>query len=247
MPLGPEQTHESLATFLLEETYEVLEAIHDKDQGKLKEELGDLLLQIVLNAQVAQDQGDFDIEAVAAGINAKMIHRHPHVFADATAENADAVLKQWDDLKEAEKQAKGEEASKLDGVPRTLPALMQTLKISEKAVNQGFEWEHEEQIWQQLHSEIDELREALRHENFAKNKQATEEFRSAQLELGNVLFTIVNIARWHNMNPEECLIMANEKFKTRFKKMELLAQKQLKKLSPQEYEALWKQAKREEL
>jgi tetrapyrrole methylase family protein/MazG family protein len=246
-PWDREQTHESLARFLLEETYEVLEAIHENNQENLKEELGDLLLQIVLNAQVAKDNGTFDIDDVAAGINAKMVSRHPHVFADAKAENADAVLKQWEDLKAEEKKNKPARESALDGIPRALPALMQALKMSEKAVNQGFEWEHEDQIWQQLHSEIDELKEALRHEKFEKKRTDSKEFRDAQLELGDVLFTIVNIARWNNMNPEETLLMANEKFKRRFKSMEKLARKPLKDLSFQEYEDLWKEVKRDEI
>ncbi|HEY9755292.1 MAG TPA: nucleoside triphosphate pyrophosphohydrolase [Oculatellaceae cyanobacterium] len=254
-PWDREQTHESLARFLLEETYEVLEAIHEGDQEKLKEELGDLLLQIVLNAQVAKDDGRFDIDEVAKGINEKMIKRHPHVFSDTKAENADAVLKQWDELKneeKKEKEAKGvnnsdgnAKTSILDGIPKTLPALMQTLKISEKAVNQGFEWQQEEQIWQQLHSELDELKEALRHEKFEKKSHDSKEYRDAQLELGDVLFTVVNIARWHSMNPEECLLLANDKFKGRFKQMEQLADKPLKKLSFEEYEKLWLQAKKE--
>lgn len=254
-PWDREQTHESLARFLLEETYEVLEAIHEGDPEKLKEELGDLLLQIVLNAQVAKDDGRFDIDEVAKGINEKMIKRHPHVFSDTKAENADAVLKQWDELKneeKKEKEAKGvnnsdgnAKTSILDGIPKTLPALMQTLKISEKAVNQGFEWQQEEQIWQQLHSELDELKEALRHEKFEKKSHDSKEYRDAQLELGDVLFTVVNIARWHSMNPEECLLLANDKFKGRFKQMEQLADKPLKKLSFEEYEKLWLQAKKE--
>jgi tetrapyrrole methylase family protein/MazG family protein len=253
-PWDREQTHASLARFLLEETYEVLEAIHEDDTEKLKEELGDLLLQIVLNAQVAKDNSEFDIEDVAKGINEKMIKRHPHVFSDAKAENADAVLKQWDELKNEEKKEKEAKAGKssgdaknsvLDGIPKTLPALMQTLKISEKAVNQGFEWQHEEQIWQQLHSELDELREALCDEKFEKKSNDSQEYRNAQLELGDVLFTVVNIARWHNMNPEECLLLANDKFKVRFRQMEKMAEKPLKKLSFEEYEELWKQAKKD--
>ena len=245
-PWDREQTHASLARFLLEETYEVLEAIHENDPVKLQEELGDLLLQIVLNAQVAKDNGGFDIDAVADGINKKMVSRHPHVFSNTNAENADAVLKQWDELKDEEKKKKKATQggdSVLDGIPRTLPALMQTLKISEKAVHQGFEWPLEEQLWQQMHSEIDELKAALKHERFEKKQNESKEFREAQLELGDVLFTIVNIARWHNMNPEECLLLANEKFKGRFKKMEQSADKPLKSLKFEEWEELWKQAK----
>ena len=242
-PWAREQTHRSLARFLLEETYEVLEAIHEDNPDKLQEELGDLLLQIVLNAQLAKESGHFDIDEVAAGINAKMIRRHPHVFGNAKADDSDAVLKQWDDLKEDEKKAKSDQSSILDGIARTLPALMQSLKISEKVVSQGFEWDEEGQIWQQLDSEIAELKEALHLAWFDKKDKSAKEFREAQLEIGDVLFTVVNIARWHDMNPEECLILANEKFKSRFGKVEKLAKKPLKKLTFDEYEELLQQAK----
>lgn len=248
-PWDREQTHASLARYLLEETYEVLEAIHEDDPKKIEEELGDLLLQIVLNAQVAKDNKEFDIYSIAERINNKMINRHPHVFGDTTAENADAVVKQWNDIKQAEKEGKAElghsdeKPSALHGVPKTLPALMQALKISQKAVNQGFEWQDEDQIWQQLESEIDELKEAVRHERFKKKECHTAEFRHAQLELGDILFTLVNIARWHNMNPEECLLLTIEKFKCRFQTMEKIAEKPLKDLSFSEYEELWKQSK----
>jgi MazG family protein len=248
-PWDREQTHASLARYLLEETYEVLEAIHEDDARKIEEELGDLLLQIVLNAQIAKDNNHFDIFSVAERINNKMINRHPHVFGGATADNAEAVVKQWNEIKEAEKEGKGEDGSAqkdvsaLHGVPKTLPALMQSLKISQKAVNQGFEWQEEEQIWQQLESEIGELKEALKHKNFQKKDCHSPQFREAQLELGDILFTLVNIARWNNMNPEECLILALEKFKVRFEKMETLTPKPLKDLSFEEYENLWKQSK----
>ncbi len=236
-PWDREQTHASLGRYLLEESYEVLEAIHDGDPKKLREELGDLLLQIMLNAQVAKDAGDFDIEDVAHDINAKMISRHPHVFADAKAENADAVLKQWDELKDAEKKNKG--GSAIDGPARTLPALLQALKISEKAVHQGFEWRHEEEIWEQLTSEIAELKQAMAAPDLDKKKRAEKAFRDLELEFGDVLFTIVNLARWHTVDPEESLLLAIEKFKKRFRKMEELATKPLKELSFSEYEQLW--------
>jgi tetrapyrrole methylase family protein / MazG family protein len=241
-PWDREQTHASLGRYLLEESYEVLEAIHDGDPKKLREELGDLLLQIVLNAQVAKDAGDFDIEDVAHDINAKMIKRHPHVFGDAKAENADAVLKQWDEIKDAEKQNNG--GSVLDGPARTLPALLQALKISEKAVSQGFEWNREEEIWDQLTSELAELKQALAEPKLDKKKRSEQAFRDVELEFGDVLFTIVNLARWHTISPEESLLLAIEKFKKRFRKMEELAPKPLKELSFSEYEKLWVESKK---
>jgi tetrapyrrole methylase family protein/MazG family protein len=247
-PWDREQTHSSLGRYLLEESYEVLEAIHEGDPKKLREELGDLLLQIVLNAQVAKDAGDFDFNDVAADINEKMISRHPHVFGDAQAENADAVLKQWDELKEAEKKSaaksQDEPESALAGIQKTLPALLQALKISEKAVSKGFEWNHESEIWEQLESEIKELKEALAEPNFNKNKRDKKEFRDVELEFGDVLFTVVNLARWHTINPEETLILAIEKFKKRFGAMEKMRTKPLKELSSSEYQTLWDEAKK---
>jgi tetrapyrrole methylase family protein/MazG family protein len=247
-PWDREQTHSSLGRYVLEESYEVLEAIHEGDPKKLREELGDLLLQIVLNAQVAKDAGDFDFNDVASDINEKMISRHPHVFGDAQAENADAVLKQWDELKEAEKKggakSQDEPESALGGIQKTLPALLQALKISEKAVSKGFEWNQESEIWEQLESEIKELKEALAEPNFSKNKRDEKEFRDVELEFGDVLFTVVNLARWHTINPEETLILAIEKFKKRFAAMEKMRTKPLKELSSSEYQTLWDEAKK---
>jgi len=245
-PWDREQTHRTLARFLLEETYEVLEAIHADDSEKLKEELGDLLLQVVLNAQVAKDEGKFDLEAVAASINEKMMRRHPHVFGDKSLETAQEVLAQWDALKAREretKQAKQHANSALDGVPGQMPALLQALKISEKAVAQGFEWQVEEQIWQQLESEIKELKCEIEPLRNAQKKGEKPDLRNFQLELGDVLFTVVNIARWHSTNPEESLLMALQKFKERFWEMEKISQKPLKELTFDEFDQLWRRAK----
>jgi MazG family protein len=233
-PWDREQTHETLARYLLEETYEVLEAIHLGDPEKLKEELGDLLLQIALNAQVAKDSGHFDIQDVAQAINNKMIKRHPHVFADAKVDSASDVRMAWEDLKEREKGEKGEKGSALDGVTPTLPALLQALKISEKAVRQGFEWRNQDEVWEKLLSELDELKAEI------KSGGKREDIH---LELGDVLFTIVNVARWQDLNPEESLLLAIDKFKQRFHHMEKQTDRPLKELSADELEALWVQAK----
>lgn len=236
-PWDREQSHATLARYLLEEAYEVLEAIHLEDPKKLKEELGDLLLQIVLNAQIAKEAGEFEIEDVAQSINEKMIGRHPHVFGDSTARTAGEVVAQWEELKHREKKANNQNASAMDGVPRTLPALLQALKISEKAVAQGFEWNDEEEVWEKLYSELAELKEAI-----AAPPQDSRR-RNIDLELGDVLFVLVNIARWENLNPEESLLLATEKFKERFRKMEKLSERPLKELSKAELADLWGTAK----
>lgn len=236
-PWDKEQTHDTLARYLLEESYEVLEAIHLADNKKLKEELGDLLLQIVLNAQIAKELGHFDIEDIAQAINEKMIARHPHVFGDVSLGTADEVVAQWEELKQQEKEAKNESSSIIDSVTKTLPALMQALKISEKAVSQGFEWDSLDEVWEKLESELQELKYELSLPLAESNR------RNTDLELGDVLFTLVNVARWQNLNPEESLLLAIEKFKQRFAKMEQLAQRPLKEMSKLELQQLWHCAK----
>lgn len=233
-PWDRQQDHNTLARYLLEETYEVLEAIHEGNPEKIKEELGDLLLQIVLNAQVAKDNGQFDIQDVARSINEKMISRHPHVFGDVNLETSDQVRAQWEDIKKQEGKSK---VSAVAGVQRTLPALLQALKVSEKAVHQGFEWDEQEEIWQQLLSELDEFKVEVSRPKEQINR------RNLDLELGDVLFTVVNLARWQDLNPEESLLLAIEKFKERFAKMEELTQTPLKELSKAQWAQLWHRAK----
>ncbi len=243
-PWDIEQTHESLARYVIEEAYEVQEAIHSGDPAKLKEELGDLLLQVVLHAQVAKDAGEFDIEDVAQGINDKMIRRHPHVFGDKKLDNSKQVKGQWEEIKKNEKAEKSDHAqSAIDGVPVAMPALLQALKISEKAVTQGFEWENEGQVWEKLDSEILELKEAISNPDMKKPEKQVAAKREIDLEMGDVLFTLVNIGRWHGLNPEESLIMAIEKFKDRFRKMESLSDAPLNSLSAKQLDDLWNSAK----
>lgn len=238
-PWDREQDHRSLARYLLEETYEVLEAIHEGDQHKLKEELGDLLLQIVLHAQIASESGHFDIQDVADSINKKMISRHPHVFAKGDAKTADEVVQRWEELKEEEAEKKGDQKSVVDKVPNTLPALLKALKVSEKAVSVGFEWDNTAHVWEKLLSEVDELHVELTRPEPELNRKEIE------LELGDVLFTLVNIARWQKMNPEESLLMAIDKFRVRFRKMEQLTSRPLKELSKEQLNDLWEEAKRQ--
>lgn len=241
-PWDREQTHESLIRYLLEETYEVLESIHENNPAKLKEELGDLLLQIVLQAQIASETGSFSIEDVAEAINTKMIRRHPHVFGNGTASSADEVLSQWEELKKqetAELQEAGSNNGKspFDSIPKAMPALLRSLKISEKAVHNGFEWKNFDELWQKMESEIAELKEALASEDSPKKRAEIE------MELGDVLFTLVNIARWNKLNPEECLIRSTEKFCTRYQIMDNLSGHNLAKLSKEELLELWLEAK----
>lgn len=237
-PWDREQTHLTLGRYLLEESYEVLEAIHAEDPAKLKEELGDLLLQIVLNAKVAEDSGHFDIQDIARSINEKMIKRHPHVFAAGDAKTSDQVVQRWEEIKQEEAQERGEVQSVVDSVPKALPALLKALKVSEKAVSVGFEWDCQEDVWDKLLSEINELKEELSRPKEKQNK------RDIELELGDVLFTLVNVARWQQVNPEESLLLAIDKFRTRFRKMEEISEAPLKDLNLQQLDEIWVKSKK---
>ncbi|MBI1270448.1 nucleoside triphosphate pyrophosphohydrolase [bacterium] len=247
-PWDREQTHQSLGRYLMEESYEVLEAIHMDDSKMLKEELGDLLLQIVLNAQIAKDNGEFDIFDVADSINQKMVSRHPHVFGENKLDHPDQVVAQWEELKEQEKRekekgnGKSERRGALDSIPRALPALLQALKVSEKAVGQGFEWKEEEDVWDKLVSEMNEFREAVAEartddsDNEEKRRALNEE---VELELGDMLFCLVNVARWQKVNPEEALLKSIEKFKRRFSTMETISADPLTELTKDQLYQLW--------
>ncbi|MBK9142397.1 MAG: nucleoside triphosphate pyrophosphohydrolase [Candidatus Melainabacteria bacterium] len=248
-PWDREQTHKTLGRYLIEESYEVLEAIHGEDPVKLKEELGDLLLQIVLNAQVAKDNGHFNIDDVAESINTKMINRHPHVFGDETLpgrklDSADQVRVQWESIKENELgDPEARNGSIIDRVPKTLPSLLQALKVSEKAVSQGFEWHNEGEVWDKLVSEVNELREAISDPDMEAPETVEKAREEVELELGDVLFCLVNVARWHKINPEESLIKAIDKFKSRYRKMEEISEKPLNSLSKDQLGELWLKAK----
>jgi tetrapyrrole methylase family protein/MazG family protein len=243
------QSHESLKRYLLEELYETLEAIDKKDPQELEEELGDLLLQIVLHSRIAQEKQEFDFASVVKKINEKMIKRHPHVFANDTAQNTKEVDTLWDAQKAKEKQSR---KSIFEGIPKEMPALARAWKISKKAVKESFEWDKEEKLYQQLLSEIDELKEIVEAsraqakdphaDDFVNSQMKTE----AELELGDILFTVVNIARWFKIDPEEALRMTNNKFVKRFDLMMQLCQeeaKQMNQYSPAELEQKWQDAK----
>lgn len=213
-PWDREQTHQSIRKNLIEETYEVLETIDDDDPDHMREELGDLLLQIMLHSQMEEELGSFTAYDVIQELNEKLIYRHPHVFGDLSAEDAEAALQNWDAMKAEEKRRKGispEELSALSGVPRDLPALMKAYKLQKKAAKVGFDWDTIDGVWAKLSEEIGELRQAI-EENAPKEDQA--------LELGDVLFSVVNAARYVGVDPEEALSLTITKFVRRFNYVE---------------------------
>lgn len=229
-PWDREQTHYSLKRNMIEEAYEAVDAIEDNDMKHLKEELGDVLLQVVLHAQIAKEENAFDIEDVAKGIADKLIHRHPHVFGNVQIDNANDVVDAWEKLKAEEKKHR---KSAMDGISKAQSALMSAQKISKNAVKKGFEWPNAESLWECFESEVKEFKEAI-----FKNDQ-----ENAEEELGDILFATVNVARWNKIDAEQALLKANRKFMQRFRKMEELAIKPLEEYSFEEYDNLWKQAK----
>ena len=234
------QTPTSLIPYVIEEAYEVVDAIQGGETGAIAEELGDLLLQVVLQAQVASDDGDFDLATVATGIADKLVRRHPHIFGDA-AGNAvratpEAVSQTWDRIKAEEKGLPHEPhrlSPKLTKYSRTLPPLMAASKISAKAAKAGFEWDTIDDLWDKFREELDEFRQALAHEP-QENQQA---------ELGDLLFTLVNLARWYDLDPSEALQSTNRRFIRRFERVEAAAEKPLNEYGIEALETLWQQAK----
>jgi tetrapyrrole methylase family protein/MazG family protein len=243
-PWDREQTHATLRTYLIEEAYEVLDAIESGNAGALAEELGDLLLQVLFHADLARESGEFDISNVITGIHDKMVRRHPHVFGDVKAETSGEVLKNWAQLKAKEKQLASLKRiapqktapSTLDGVPRNLPALLEAYQMTRRAAQVGFDWEDVKGIFEKLAEETTELQSALAE----SNRRATEE------EVGDLLFSVVNLARFLGFDPEVALKLSNLKFNIRFQEMEseaLTLEKELSKLSKEELEFLWDAAK----
>jgi len=230
-PWDKEQTHQSLRENLLSEAYEVLEALDEADSAKLREELGDLLLQVVLHAQIAKDDGEFEIDDVIKGISEKIVRRHPHIFGNKKVKDSTEVMHNWEVLKKEEREAG---KSMLDGVPRQMPALAYAYEISRRAVRVGFEWENLDGVIDKLIEEIGEIREA------AGPEEKTQEF-------GDILFTLVNFARWQGIDAEVALREANSKFYHRFSSVEELCRqrgKELQKLTLKEWDDLWEEAKR---
>lgn len=239
-PWDREQTFDTIKPYLLEETYEVMDAIDARDWRELAEELGDLMLQSVFFAQMASEAGHFRIEDSLDAINNKLIRRHPHIFGDTEAHTAEDVKKRWDEIKAEEKKSKGESPKLLlESVPRSLPALVEAAQISSRAARVGFDWENAEQVLAKLEEELHELAEA--------RKQASPE--EIEGEIGDLLFVLVNLARFLKVDPEQALRGSNAKFRRRFAHIETSLQargKTLPESNLNEMEELWQEAKRSE-
>lgn len=234
-PWDREQTHESLKRYLIEETYEYLEAVDLNDKRHMCEELGDVLLQVVFHAQIASENGDFNIEEVINGICEKMIHRHPHVFGDVSAETSNDVLKNWEEIKKKEK-GNVDQTSVLQDVPINLPALMRSYKVQQKAAQVGFDWDNPSDVFAKIREEIDELE--VEYKKSDKN--------GIEDELGDVLFSVVNLSRFLKVHPELSLSQSTNKFIERFKYVEKKALelgKNLNEMTLQEMDVLWSEAK----
>jgi len=235
-PWDREQTHESLRNNLLEETYETLEVIDSANQPGLQEELGDLLLQIVLHAQIASEEGEFNMTDVIQGVYKKIVRRHPHIFGEVAVDGVKQVLQNWEKLKADERLEKGIEDSKglLDGLPKTLAALSQAQEIQDRAARVGFDWVTIEPVWDKVNEELEEVRSAPDPDAKAN-------------ELGDLLFAVVNLARWNKTDAETVLRQTNLRFRTRFKHLEKRASEIKKPLSDMtltEMDELWEEAKR---
>lgn len=234
-PWDREQDHESLKKYLLEESYEVLEAIDLKSPEKLCEELGDVLLQVIFHARIAEENAQFSIDDVIHGVSEKMVHRHEHVFGKKHAETADDVIELWDNIKKKEKGTKNQTAV-LKDVPAILPALMRSYKVQEKAAKVGFDWDHVDDAWKKVKEESDEFYEAYKSEDMEK----------ASEELGDLLFAVVNVARFLKIQPELALTGTINKFIKRFEYIETKSReagRELTEMTLEEMDLLWEEAK----
>ena len=231
------QTPETLIPYVIEEAYEVVDAIRSGDKNAIAEELGDLLLQVVLQAQIAGEEAQFTLTEVAQGITQKLIRRHPHVFGDVEVQGVEEVHQNWEQIKAAEKGETAAEAGrlsrKLSRYMRTLPPLMAGMKISQKAAAAGFEWDDVEGVWAKFQEELAEFQQAIEQEDKAHQ----------QAELGDLLFTLINIARWYDLDPTDALQGTNQRFIQRLSKMEAVADRPLSNYTLEELEHLWQQAK----
>ena len=234
-PWDRKQTHESLKRYLIEETYEVLEAIDMKNKDMLCEELGDLLLQVVFHASIAQENKECTIDDIITGISKKMYFRHTHVFGDAKAETADDVVKNWELIKRKEKNLESY-TGELKSIPKNLPALMRSYKVQQKASKVGFDWNQIEDAMKKVHEELEELNDAR------KNKDA----ENISEELGDLLFAVVNVSRFLDVHPELALSATIEKFIRRFEYIEKKGaekSKSMEEMSLEEMDLLWEEAK----
>ncbi|MBB6455251.1 tetrapyrrole methylase family protein/MazG family protein [Salirhabdus euzebyi] len=209
-PWDQKQTHDSLRPYLIEEAYEVIEAINEKDDTQLADELGDVLLQIMLHSQIGEEAGYFTVDDVIRNITEKMIRRHPHVFQKTSVTGEEDVLTNWEEIKKKEKGNKGNKQSLLEGIEKSLPALLYAKELQAKAAKVGFDWNNPEPMWEKVTEEIKEFKEVIENSNL----QAQEE------EFGDILFSLINIARFYRIDPELALFRTNKKFQSRFQYME---------------------------
>ena len=238
-PWDREQTHETLVPYVIEEAHEVAEAIAERDPPRLREELGDLLLQVMLHARIAEESGDFDVDAIARELTAKLVRRHPHVFGDAVADTAKDVTQRWERIKADEKKGRGETQGVLDGVPKALPALLKAQRLTEKAGNLGFDWPDAKAVLGKLHEEVAELEADV----------LSGRVDEAKAEFGDVLFVMANMARHLGIDAEAALQGTNAKFVSRFRHVESRLREQGRSPSDAtlgEMDALWNEAKRDE-
>ncbi len=235
-PWDREQTHETLFPYLIEEVYEAIDA-YQKGPLSFAEELGDILLQIVLHSQIAKEKGDFDFEKVAHLVNQKMIRRHPHVFGDTKADKTEEVLQNWEDIKIQEKGGKNKNKSVIGGIPTQFPALLKAFRLGEKASSVGFDWKKPKDVMLKVKEEINELEEAMQNDDMQHREE----------EFGDLLFSLANLARHLNINAELACNRTNNKFIERFQKVEsMMAEedKQFKDLNQDELEVFWERAKK---
>jgi XTP/dITP diphosphohydrolase/ATP diphosphatase len=244
-PWDREQTFDSIKRHTLEETYEVFDAIERRAWPDLKDELGDLLLQVLFYAQMASEAGYFTIQDVASNLNEKLVRRHPHIFAGAEVADSDAVLRNWDQIKQSEKkastnpQSSSPQSSMLDDIPRAMPAVLEASKLGSRAAKVGFDWPNADGLFDKLQEEIGELKAELTPSSEGQSKSAIE------AEFGDLLFTAVNLARHLKVDPESALRATNAKFRRRFAAMESAAGSTdaLAASTPSELDLLWNQAK----
>jgi tetrapyrrole methylase family protein / MazG family protein len=248
-PWDRKQTHESLKPYLLEEAYEVLEAIDHEDPRRLREELGDLLLQILFHAQIAGEHERFFIEDIMQSLSEKLVRRHPHVFGSPQQKdqvlNADDVKVKWEQIKRDEREQTGRQESALEGVPKTLPALLRAFQVQARAARVGFDWSELRPVLHKLEEELNELRQVL--DATGTGTESTPSKEALQAELGDVLFTVVNLARFLKINPEEALRGTVNRFIDRFHYIESRAAaggRRLEDMSLEEMDELWEEAKR---
>lgn len=230
-PWDRKQTFQSLRNLTIEETYELADAILDENLEEIKEEVGDLMLHMVFYAKIADEKGAFDIADALNDICDKLVKRHPHIYGDVKVDNEEEVKKNWEQLKLREGKK-----SVLSGVPRSLPAMVKAYRMQEKTKQVGFEWENSEQVWEKVEEELSEFRETM---NEGHSQEKREE------EFGDVLFSLINYARFQGIDPETALERVNQKFKKRFEYIEANAPKELQEMSLAEMDTLWEEAKKD--